>query len=215
MKGIFLKDYYLLRGSAALLIASLLVICALLAIMFGPGSLIVLPAIFSIIFSSLVFNVIAIDKASKWNSMVVAFPVTQRALLREKYLLYCCMILVGACAGAVLCGCGFAVSGKLLETNPYYLYTLCASMAFPLIAGSINLPVGLLTEHGEVFNAVSLILSYLLVAGIAAALRFIFSSIPLEQQLMLTAVLALALSIILFVASFLLLNRAVRRGRRV
>jgi len=216
MKGLLLKDYCLLRNNAILLFVVLVAVCVFLSIMFGTVIFVVLPTILSIIMSSLVFNTITIDKMSRWNMIVATFPVHRQTILREKYLLYSITTLIGALFGAVLCLVRLVLFNdpEGIENN-YLMYSLCSSIGFPLMAGSINLPISIFTELGEAFNAVSMIISYVIVAGITIVFGMSFQSFPPEKQLTIIALLTAAISIVMFILSFVMMSSFQKKQNRI
>lgn len=160
MKGLLYKDLCLIRRSLLLGGAMVLFLGAGLAAGFGGahlgsglrlGRLVpLLATVLSIAVGGLLAaGTIRLDRASRWDKLAAALPLSRREIVAEKYAAYALFCLAGAAAG-------FAVSATAAPFSPAgwvsaFLLAFLTGMAAALLAGSLLLPGFLLLspEKGD------------------------------------------------------------------
>ena len=187
MKGLLLKDYYLIRST----------------LLFNLIVFVVIAAGMSFLVSTWVLTVptINLDKSSGWRKVSCVLPVSRKTIVDSKYALY--LLLSGA--GLVL---GFVLGGAaaLLKNEPDSASMLIfagISVAMALLSGSISIPCNLLLSEEK--SIISLILAYPLSAAV-----FIAASLLTGDRLVTCAVTAV-LGVILYAVSWIFSRKFIAR----
>ena len=96
MKGLLLKDFYIVRAVAALMGIVFIVIGACMSYIVTPW---VLTVIATVMLGMIVTSTINVDKTSGWIRNVMAMPVSRRTFISSKYILYLILSLTGLVFG--------------------------------------------------------------------------------------------------------------------
>lgn len=158
MKGLLLKDFYIVRAVAALMGIVFIVIGACMSYIVTPW---VLTVIATVMLGMIVTSTINVDKTSGWIRNVMAMPVSRRTFISSKYILYLILSLTGLVFGTFF---GF-IANLLLGGNAEEAgIFICTSLTMTLLAGSIVLPFYFLMD--ETKSIIGMILAYPATAGI-------------------------------------------------
>ena len=157
MKGLLLKDYYIIRSLLAIMFVVYLVIGASLSYLVNPWVLTVLATVMS---GMITTSTITVDKTSGWLQTVVTTPVTRKTFIDSKYTIYLLLSLAGLVFGILL---GLLASAILGADREMFGLFICIS-TMTLFSGSVILPFYFLLDESK--SMVGTILAYPLSAGI-------------------------------------------------
>lgn len=170
MKGLLLKDYYLIKSSVWMMAVIIIPLTLFQLFLFKAVFLSVAPLLFAILFYLLANNTFVIDDSSKWNKLSATFPVGLKTLVGEKYVLHLLSILFGTALGILI-----NFIGTIIQTDyhmgSYFIHVVILGLAMPLLAGAINLPLCYLFGRNAALSPVFLILSYVPAAVIGFLIR--------------------------------------------
>ena len=96
MKGLLLKDYYLIGSVLWILLAAMAVIGIAMAVLTSAWALVVIA---TVMLGMVSVSTINMDKASGWYKVSLVMPVARQAVVDSKYLLYLLLSGVGLFAG--------------------------------------------------------------------------------------------------------------------
>ncbi len=108
MKGLLIKDWYLLKNQKQIMIIPLM---GVLFVLTGMESSFIV-TFFSLLAAMLPLNTMNYDMIDNGFTYLFTLPVSKKTYLREKYLLVFFALLFGICLGFALAMLSCAVSGK-------------------------------------------------------------------------------------------------------
>ena len=108
MKGLLLKDFYIVRSLLLYLAVVFLVLGISMSYLVTPW---VLPVIATIMLGMNVPGTINMDKSSGWLKTVMTLPVSRRMYLSSKYVMYLLTSLAGFLLGGALAIVAAQVTG--------------------------------------------------------------------------------------------------------
>lgn len=166
MKGLLLKDYYLIRS----VLYIILVVFAVVGIgMSFLTSTWVLTVIATVMLGMISVTTINMDKSSGWRKVSVVLPVSRKAILDSKYILYLLLSGVGLLLGIIL-SVMISISKGQLDYHSMLVF-VSISIAMALFSGSMTIPFAFLFSEEK--SMLGLILAYPLSSvlfAVAAAL---------------------------------------------
>lgn len=184
MRGLLLKDFYIIRSLVILLLVVYLVIGISLSYLATPWVLVVLAtAMLGMIISS----TINVDKSCGWIRTVAITPSGRQTYIDGKYLLYLLLSTAGLVFGVVFGAAATLFAGSAVEEAYLYLWI---SAVLALIAGSILLPCHFLLD--EMKSTIGTIAAYPAAAGFFVLFVLLLGPSPL----------ACAVTLILSVCAF-------------
>ncbi len=136
MKGLLLKDYYLIRSVLYIILAVFAVTGIGMSFL---ASAWVLTVMATVMLGMISVTTIQMDKHSGWRKISAVLPVSRKAVLDSKYILY--ILLSGA---GLLFGILFSVTVSVCQGQPDYdsmLLYAGISIALALFSGSMTLPL--------------------------------------------------------------------------
>lgn len=139
MKGLLLKDYYLIGSVLWILLAAMAVIGIAMAVLTSAWALVVIA---TVMLGMVSVSTINMDKASGWYKVSRVMPVARQAVVDSKYLLYLLLSGVGLLLGMVLGMVASLIQGG--QSGEEALLYLTISVAMALLAGSVTLPCSFL-----------------------------------------------------------------------
>ena len=161
MKGLLLKDYYLIGSVLWILLAAMAVIGIAMAVLTSAWALVVIA---TVMLGMVSVSTINMDKASGWYKVSRVMPVARQAVVDSKYLLYLLLSGVGLLLGMVLGMVASLIQGG--QSGEEALLYLTISVAMALLAGSVTLPCSFLFSEEK--NVLAIFLAYPAAAGIFA-----------------------------------------------
>ena len=166
MKGLLLKDFYIVRSLLLYLAVVFLVLGISMSYLVTPW---VLPVIATIMLGMNVPGTINMDKSSGWLKTVMTLPVSRRMYLSSKYVMYLLTSLAGFLLGGALAIVAAQVTGKGVEDSAIFI---CISLTMALMSGSVLMPCYFLL--GEEKSILGTVLAYPASAGVFVLLNLIF-----------------------------------------
>jgi ABC-2 type transport system permease protein len=198
MKGLLLKDFYLIRKSLLIMFLTFVALGATLSALITSWALIPLGAI---MFETMVTTTINTDRNSGWHKVSGVLPVSRKCVIQSKYMLYLILGAIGIILGVVAC---VVISNIYSEWN-YNSFLLFFSLSFTmaLISGSITLPCSFIFSEDK--SMIGQMIAYPASAFIFAGLVF-----PAENKTLMF-VIAILISIVFYGASCIFSNIYISR----
>ena len=191
MKGLLLKDFYLVRAALAIILVSYAVIGIGFSIVVDPWVTVIIG---SIMFGIMSASTINMDKQYGWRKLAATLPVDKRNLIDSKFLLYLLFSVLGFVVGVVLALVIANVADKTTAPETIRLY-LSVAGAMALFSGGVMIPCNFLLSDEKAM--VSLIVTFPLLTGIFVAIS------RATDDVMLSCNIVLAISALVFVGSWL------------
>lgn len=135
MKGLLLKDYYLIRDGMVILLLTFVAVGAGLAFLTSPWVLIVVAG------ATMSFQgamTVQSDRSTQWDRFSAVLPLPRSTVVSEKYVLYLLLCALGMALGLAV-GALAAALGRAPGPEEIYLYASTAVIVC-LLTGSVNLP---------------------------------------------------------------------------
>lgn len=135
MKGLLLKDFYMLKKFGKMYLVVCIIFLVLSAMSLDNLFLLFYPCLFA---GMIPVNLLAYDERSKWDVYSATLPYSRAQIVSAKYLmgLFCQLAIL--CAIALIQGLKMLYTGTFLLDN--YLMILCSVMTISFIGSSITLP---------------------------------------------------------------------------
>lgn len=146
MKGLLLKDYYVLTKQLTII----LLVIPVMAFA-GGGSLFMLTILIG---ASLPMTALAYDEMSKWNGLAVMMPYSRRDLIVSKYMIgYFCVLITSVLAVLGQFVFSILTSAPKMNANSMLFY-----ISIVLIFIAMNMPIIFKfgTEKGRFFYIVAI-----------------------------------------------------------
>ena len=198
MKGLLLKDFYLVRATLAIILVTYAVIGIGMSIMSDPWITVVIGAVMFGIMSASTINM---DKQYGWNKFEVTLPVSKARIVDSKYLLYLLFSVLGFVVGVALSLIICAVKPDLMPADEMVRLYLSIAAAMALFAGGVQIPGNFLLSAEKAM--ITLIVAYPLLTGIFVAVA------RLTEDMILTCNIVLALAVVVFAASWLISRKLI------
>ena len=189
MKGLLLKDYYLIRS----ILYIILVVFAVIGIaMSFLTSTWVLTVIATVMLGMISVTTINMDKSSGWRKVSVTLPVSRKTFLDSKYILYLLLSGIGLLLGVTLSVIVSVFKGQL-DYNSMLLF-ISISIAMALLSGSMTIPFAFLFSEEK--SMLGLIIAYPL-----SAMIFVAAALLFDNKLMACGLVAIA-AVVLYIMSW-------------
>ncbi len=206
MKGLLLKDFYIVKDSLLALLLVYIAVSACMSFLVSPWVFIIIAAVMLSMMSA---STITSDKTSQWDKFAVTLPVREEQVVSSKYIMYALLCLTGMVIGVILSSCIalFKSEFHFWEMLPYILVGLMVC----LVSGSVSIPLNFIFEK-EKMASVSMILSYTVTAGIFILFILILNQfIDVKSNFILVCAGGAVVGIILFFLSWLAAQKYVPR----
>lgn len=197
MKGLLLKDFYVIRESLLMLILTFIAVGAGLAILISPWVLIIIAAT---TLSLQAVTTIQNDKSTQWNRFSATLPISRTQVVRSKYLSYILLCITGILLGIIV---SIVASIFKQEFDVYNMFSYsCLAIIVSLLPGGISIPCAFLFDEEK--SILGLILSYIVTSCVLVALVILLKQvINIRANLPEICGIAALFSIITFIASAL------------
>ena len=166
MKGLLLKDFYLVRATLAIILVTYAVIGIGMSIMSDPWITVVIGAVMFGIMSASTINM---DKQYGWNKFEVTLPVSKARIVDSKYLLYLLFSVLGFVVGVALSLIICAVKPDIMPADEMIRLYLSIAAAMALFAGGVQIPGNFLLSAEKAM--ITLIVACPLLTGIFGTAR--------------------------------------------
>lgn len=166
MKGLLLKDYYLIRSVLSIMLTVFVVVGIGMSFLTSTWVLTVLA---TVMLGMISVSTINMDKNSGWRKVSVVLPVSRKTILDSKYILYVLLSGAGLLLGIILSVMVTVWKGQ--PDDPSMLLFVSISIAMALFSGSMTIPFAFLFSEEK--SMLGLILAYPLSSvlfAVAAAL---------------------------------------------
>ncbi len=193
MKGLLLKDFYIIRSILAILAVVFIVIGASLSYLANPWVLTVLA---TVMLGMNVTSTINVDKSSGCLKTIITTPVSRKSYISSKYIMYLLLSSVGLVFGVVFGAIANLIIGGGTEMMGLFV---SISLTMALLSGSVILPFYIMLDESK--SVIGTILAYPVSAGIFIAL------ILLLGHTISTLVITVFVALCLFVISWYLSTR--------
>ena len=98
MKGLLMKDFYVIRSVIATLLLVFIVMGICLSYLVNPWVLTVLA---TVMLGMIVASTITMDKTSGWIKTIAITPVSRKSFISSKYVMYFLLSIVGLIMGII------------------------------------------------------------------------------------------------------------------
>lgn len=168
MRGLILKDFYIIRDALLLPLLIMAVLGIALSIVSSPWLLIIIAGTS---FGMMAVTTIQSDKVAQWDKFSVTLPVSRVQIISSKYCLYLLLSIFGVLVSTIICAVASTInSGFDISTLLMYVYF---AMIMTLLPASVNIPCSFLLDGEK--SIAGVILSYVVTAGAFTGLRALLS----------------------------------------
>lgn len=189
MKGLLLKDYYLIRSILYIILVVFVVVGIGLSFLTSTW---VLAVIATVMLGMISVTTINMDKSSGWRKISVVLPVSRKTFLDSKYILYLLLSGIGLFLGITLSVIVSIFKGQL-DYHSMLLF-VSISIAMALFAGSMTIPFAFLFSEEK--SMLGLIIAYPL-----SAMIFVGAALLFDNKLMACGLVAIA-GVVLYIISW-------------
>ena len=205
MKGLLLKDFYIMRDSSLIMVLTMLIVGVALAVLSSPWLLIVVA---TTSLSMAAVTTISNDKITQWDKFSATLPVSRTQIISSKYYMYALLGIIGIVLGTIV-SIPVSVLMHSFDVSSLLMYSFL-SIIISFLPGSVNIPFSYLLEVEN--SIVGLILSYVVTAGAFAGLRFLLSNfMDIEENILFIYGIVAAFSIIAYLFSWLMFPKRISR----
>ncbi len=195
MKGLLIKDLYLVRSALAFNFLVVAFLGVIFSILYSPYVIISMSVV---MITAQAGITISYDKSSKWNMFSASLPVKKSTLLHSKYVLTVILSLVSLIFALIIM---IIVSLFTSDLDPTYtvLYAL-TGIVLGLLPSSVNIPTGMILDNTK--QVVVTLVSYAFTTVVLLSTIYITSLftdvkeafVPLSVSLFLVSVTVFAIS---------------------
>lgn len=137
MKGLLLKDFYLVRAALVLILVTYAVIGVGMSIVVDPWITVIIGAVMFGIMSASTINM---DKQFGWRKLAATLPVKKETTVDSKYLLYLIVSVLGFAVGVVISLIICAIKPDLMPADEMIRLYLSIAAAMALFSGGVQIP---------------------------------------------------------------------------
>lgn len=189
MKGLLLKDFYLIRSVLYIIFAVFAVVGVGMSFLTSTW---ILTVIATVMLGMISVTTINMDKNSGWRKASAVLPVSRKAVLDSKYILYLLLSCAGLLLGILLSVAVSIFKGRLDQGA--MLVFVSISIAMALFSGSMTIPFAFLFNEEK--SILGLIIAYPL-----SAMVFVAAALLIDNRLMACGLVVVA-GILLYAASW-------------
>jgi hypothetical protein len=174
MKGLIIKDLYILKGTIATtltILAILIVYCLFRG--YGIG-LVIIP---TLVFAATTTSSLKLDWAVNWDKKALTMPINRKLVIQSKFLELVCLCIIGAIIG------GISANIQNIFTNALSNYMILnfglLSLALGIIGGSFHIMLvyrfgGKSLENSEILLFVAYGISVGVIGVLMWGLKFVY-----------------------------------------
>jgi hypothetical protein len=174
MKGLIIKDLYILKGTIATtltILAILIVYCLFRG--YGIG-LVIIP---TLVFAATTTSSLKLDWAVNWDKKALTMPINRKLIIQSKFLELVCLCIIGAIIG------GISANIQNIFTNALSNYMILnfglLSLALGIIGGSFHIMLvyrfgGKSLENSEILLFVAYGISVGVMGVLMWGLKFVY-----------------------------------------
>ena len=196
MKGLLLKDYYLIKS----VLYIILVVFAVVGIgMSFLTSTWVLTVIATVMLGMISVTTINMDRNSGWKKVSFVLPVSKTAVLDCKYILYLLLSGIGLLLGVILGVVASIIKGQIDYQSMMLFVGISVAMA--LFSGSMTIPLTLLLSEEK--SMLALIIAYPL-----SAFVFVGAALLIDNKLLACSLVTIV-GVVLYAISWLISRKQI------
>lgn len=196
MKGLLLKDYYLIRSILYIILAVFAVIGIGMSFLTSTW---VLTVIATAMLGMISVTTINMDKSSGWRKISVVLPVSRKTFLDSKYILYLLLSGIGLFLGITLSVIVSVFKGQLDYNS--MLQFISISIAMALFSGSMTIPFAFLFSEEK--SMLGLIIAYPFSGTV-----FVGAALLIDNKIIACGLVAVA-GILLYTISWLIARKLI------
>lgn len=196
MKGLLLKDYYLIKSVLYIILVVFTVVGIGMSFLTSTW---VLTVIATVMLGMISVTTINMDRNSGWKKVSIVLPVSQTAILDCKYILYLLLSGVGLLLGVIL-GVVASIFKGQLDYQTMLLF-VGISVAMALFSGSMTIPFTFLFSEEK--STLGLIIAYPVSAAV-----FVGVALLIDNKLIACG-LVTVVGILLYVVSWLIARKLI------
>ncbi len=146
-----------------------------------------------------VFISITSDAGSKWNKNVITMPVSRNQIIREKFIFYILLAVIGLITALIPC-IVLMLAGADITVHSLCLYA-AIGMSATLLAGGISLPCAYLFDPEK--SQIVFMMSFMASTGVIVGLVLLTNLfIPVKDNIQLAFNIVLVISVVWFFISY-------------
>ena len=146
-----------------------------------------------------VFISITSDAGSKWNKNVITMPVSRNQIIREKFIFYILLAVIGLITALAPC-IVLMLAGADITVHSLCLYA-AIGMSATLLAGGISLPCAYLFDPEK--SQIVFMMSFMASTGVIVGLVLLTNLfIPVKDNIQLAFNIVLVISVVWFFISY-------------
>lgn len=196
MKGLLLKDYYLIKSVLYIILVVFAVIGIGMSFLTSPW---VLTVIATVMLGMLSVTTITMDRNSGWRKVSIVLPVSKTAVLDCKYILYLLLSGIGSFLGVILGAVASIIKGQIDYKS--MLLFIGISVAMALFSGSMTIPLTFLLSEEK--SMLALIIAYPL-----SAFVFVGAVLLIDNKLLACGLVTIA-GVLLYAISWLISRKQI------
>lgn len=196
MKGLLLKDYYLIKSVLYIILVVFTVVGIGMSFLTSTW---VLTVIATVMLGMISVTTINMDRNSGWKKVSIVLPVSQTAILDCKYILYLLLSGVGLLLGVIL-GVVASIFKGQLDYQTMLLF-VGISIAMVLFSGSMTIPFTFLFSEEK--STLGLIIAYPVSAAV-----FVGAALLIDNKLIACGLVTIV-GILLYIISWLIARKLI------
>ena len=206
MKGLMLKDIYVIKDGLLIPMLILVLLGTVLSVLSSPWVLIVVAACSLAMQTTMT---IPTDKSSQWYKFSVTLPVSRVQFIRSKYVMYAIFGVLGLLlGGAITAAVTMIMGGFKIET---LLTFACMAVSMLLLPGSVNIPLAFLLNEEQ--SIVGIVISYVAAAGLFLGISFVLGQfMDMSENTLLTYGIVAGFSVVVYLISWAIAPKVVSRS---
>lgn len=194
MKGLLLKDFYVIKDAMLIQLVMLSVIGVGMSFVTVPSVFIVMSAVVFSLFSS---TIIIHDKTSKWDMFATTLPLSNTQVIRSNYIVSTLLIALGLLLGVL-------VTTVLGEFNLERIFQhILIGAAISLSSLSVSIPLSILFDDKK--QVIAIVLSFVIPVIIFAVAIFATSEFTgLLENMASLLYMVFGIGLIMFITSWVI-----------
>jgi len=206
MKGLMLKDIYVIKDGLLIPALILVLLGTVLSVLSSPWVLIVVAACSLAMQTTMT---IPTDKLSQWYKFSATLPVSRVQFIRSKYVMYAIFGVLGLLLGGAITVTVTMIMGDF-EVGTLLTFA-CMAVSMLLLPGSVNIPLAFRLNEEQ--SIVGIVISYVVAAGLFLGVRFILGNfMDVSENTLLTYGIVAGFSVVVYLISWVFSPKVVSRS---
>ncbi|MGL5259896.1 MAG: ABC-2 transporter permease [Lachnospiraceae bacterium] len=194
MKGLLLKDFYVIKDAMLIQLIMLSVIGVGMSFIIAPSVFIVMSAVVFSLFSS---TIIIHDKTSKWDMFATTLPIPNTQVIRSNYIVSTLLIALGLLLGVLVA----TVLGEFNFERIFQHILIGAAMSLSSL--SVSIPLSILFDDKK--QVIAIVLSFVIPVIVFAVAIFATSEFTgLQENMTSLLYMVFGIGLIMFITSWVI-----------